>query len=348
MGSNPVKGTISGSSAATVIGFSKYTSPFQIWQRIMEDIEPGFNKKRGYDYQVFEGNAATRWGNAFEVACIITTESKIGKKIIDQEKEYYQVFCKKNDIDFQVPISCHIDGRFSGSKTMYEGKTAYERGYRLNWGDPGTDKIPRDYQVQAHHNMFLSGCDETIFSVLVWPKSPAEWEDEGWKVEERKTGYVMIKENYGIITSYRWAEVLSEMGYHHIYKVKRNEKLIKSMHDKYAEFWENYVLPKKPPKPMNVEDIKRLCPNPCGTIIVNSDFQIKLLKEYSEITKEIGNGGTLAKRKETIKKTFLERVMKKVSTADEESTDKWLFVDTQGNKLGSWGKDKRGYWALRT
>ena len=344
----PITGTISGSRASAILGFSKYTTPFSVWQDIMEEREPGFNQKNGYDYQPFEGNAATRFGHAFESAAIEITELKTGKKIVDQEK----IYKKKIGV---VNTSCHIDGRLSGTKSMYEGKTSYERGFNLNWGDPGTDKIPREYHGQAQHNMYLSGCEETVFSVLVFPRTPFEWEEMGFVAEhpEECFGNFTIAKFEGSEFKYRfdpkkWAFPLSEMGYHHIYRVKLNDQLISKMHEKYREFWESYVLTGTPPKPMNVDDIKKLIPNPAGTIVIKNSFLIKTLKEYTEITKEIGGSGILSKRKEQLKTVFLDRVRKQIPVADEESTDKWIFLDEQGNKLGSWGKNKNGTFILYT
>ena len=267
----PIKGTISGSSAATVLGQNQYESIFTIWQKIMEDLNPGFNKSKGYELPaIFEGNASTRFGSAFEDSNLFITEGKLNADINDREKVF-----EDNENIFKM--SCHVDGvtdsntlisfrlpngeyiTLDSKEVLFEGKTTSSMSFRNKWGDPGTDKIPANYQIQIQHNMMLTGLKECIVAVLVFPETPESWEKMGWTIiEDDFNNFKIVKYNGSDeickIDPITWANVLSQMGYHHLYYIKRNDELIDIMKRHYQEWWENYVITKKPPKPMNLED----------------------------------------------------------------------------------------------
>ena len=86
MGSKPVG--LSASRGAAILGLSKYQTSFGIWQTIMEQKKPGFNKKHGYVYEPFEGNVFTRWGTAFEDSIIELAEEKQRSEIGLREAHY--------------------------------------------------------------------------------------------------------------------------------------------------------------------------------------------------------------------------------------------------------------------
>jgi hypothetical protein len=371
----PIKATISGSGAATVLGFNPYQTPLEFWQNIMEQLHPGFNEEHNYTLPIFEGNASTRWGHAFEDACTELTAQKIESKITDQEKTFTKTVNG-------VSLSCHVDGLIDvfwppktpvleklkiadtleltkHRKTLYEGKTTTPYAFKM-WGEPGTDKIPRHVMCQVQHNMYLTGAKKAVVSVLVFPEHPEKWEDMGWQVCEpdsiRKSYDIYTYGNtngteYGsgeYINPINWATTLSQMGYHHLYYIDRNDELINEMLKKYKEFWDKYVLTKTPPKPMNLDDLKRLYPEPVGTYVIVDEAIVDIIQEYKSIGKEIGKGGNLSKRRDQLKLKFLEDCISKFQAVeDEESADKWIFRDGQGKKLGSWYKDKNGSFRFR-
>ncbi len=174
MGSKPIG--ISASRASTIMGINPWSSELEVWQKIMEEVEPGFNAANNYEYPVFEETAQIRWGNAFEDAVIKLAEDKAGKKIFDREKLYkYNKF-----------ITCHIDGRYQDILSdeiimtrLSEGKTTSFFYWKDNFGDPGTDKIPVQYQSQCQHQMLCTGAEKVILSVLVFPRRVDDWEAMG-------------------------------------------------------------------------------------------------------------------------------------------------------------------------
>lgn len=361
MGSKP-KG-ISGSRGSAVLGLNPWTTPFEVWQRIMEERTPGFNAERGYTSPEDVDNASTRWGTAFEDAAVSLTEDAYGHTIGYREQEYgadiYGPDATVPDDEPEMELTCHVDGVFSDSihamfgkrpspSIIYEGKTTFERAYYAKWGEPGTDKIPRYYGVQAQHNMMLSGALDCIVSVLVFPRHPADWEDEGWSIYHDVQGYWLEHKDRGdaLLSPYAWAEILADMGYFHLYEVAADKELHAMMRDKYAQWWHKYVIPGIPPKPMNVEDIQRRIPNPSGTVVV-SDVCAAWIKEYAGIKAEVGSGGGLAKRLDQLKVLILEHAKDNISAVDADTTDKWIFRGANGDKLASWSKSKKGTFTFR-
>jgi predicted phage-related endonuclease len=372
MGSKP--SGISGSRAATLLGLNQWSTPFELWQRIMEEREPGFNSLQGYVMPDDPDNAAIRWGNAFEDACISLTEEKLGLQITHREKEFQQGPCNDGLTRFcgtsdkwkyvDLPLTCHVDGMIyedgyeSGNvfnhDKLYEGKTTSIFTFRNKWGEPGTDKIPQNYQIQVQHNMMLSGAKEAVVSVLVFPEMPDKWEEMGWRTESRGLLKEDVLRRYdeknSVFTETLpciWAGALAQMGYHHLYYIKADPELQQTMLEKYDEWWTKYVIGRTTPDPMNVDDIKRLCPEPVGTIVITDESLIDAYREMKSIKDETSKTGALGKRVEQLKTMFLDRARKLGAVEDDESKNKWIFRDAQGEKICSWGKDSRGRWILR-
>ena len=350
MGSKPVG--LSASRGAAILGDSNYTTKFEIWQKIQEERKPGFNQERGFTYPEFKESAFIRFGRAFESSIILLSEKEQNKCIVDQEK----LFTHK-DHDF---ITCHIDGAYlpgtvsfkpEGLKdfpeTLHEGKTTFEWVFNTKWGEPGSDMVPRDYHIQVQHQMMCTGAKEAIISVLVFPKSAIDWEDKKIQVYYNHgiPGYYYLflgyPENFHLVDCRIWARVLYQMGFFHQYTVKRNDDLIEHMKDRYIEFWNENILGEKEPDEKTYEDIKRIIPNPCGSIVVTEVIEDMFL-EYKDINKELSQSGTMAKRKNQLKALILEQSRKLDSVLDDESTNKIIFYNKQGKKIGVYGKNKKG------
>jgi putative phage-type endonuclease len=332
MGSTPIG--ISGSRAAAVLGMSPWATSLQVWQDIMEARTPGFNEAQKYDYEKFEGNVATRWGLAFEDAIIKLAESKIGTVIEDREMSF-----SHNDLPY---VTCHIDGNFkfrSIPDVIHEGKTTTMFAYNEKWGDPGTDRIPIEYQIQAQHQMLCTGAKECIVSVLVFPRRPEEWENE-WIIPHIHLERLMLPDG-NMVSTYDWAEMLAQMGYFHQYTIKANPDLHAMMIEAYKAWWQTHVMGVVAPDPQSYADIRAMITAPSGTIVADVEM-IRMFKEYNQIGKEIGASGHLAKRRDQLKKMILDSARQMESTLDDESTDKWIFRDDRGGKLGQYGKTARG------
>ena len=354
MGSKP-RG-ISASRGAAVLGLSEYQTPFEVFQRIMEERQPGWNKAQGYVMPPEPDNAAIRWGLAFENAVVELAQKVQRMKILGREL-FYSVnghpddksFERRAGYEFANYITCHIDGFYDHGKndepvSLHEGKTTNARSYFRNvkdyenskaydmWGTPGTDHIPRRYQVQAQHQMLCTGAQEVIISVLVFPETPDKWEAMGWQLKDMKESYLIGHEEKCVYREpSKWASVLADMGYFHQYPVKANDTVQRHLAEAYREFWERHILTGTPPEPRNYEDIKRLCPEPKSTIIV-PDLIERKIAEYKGITEET----TRAKnRKERLKTIITKHAATHAGIEDDESKEAVIFRNSSGDKLGS-------------
>jgi len=350
MGSKP-RG-ISASRGAAVLGMSEYTTPFEVWQRIMEEREPGWNAAKGYALPSEPDSAAIRWGSAFENAVIMLAEIAQENKIIGQETFFSvnalpgdPIFERREGYEQANYITCHIDGEYGTSGVLHEGKTTSAMTFREKWGTPGTDHIPRHYQVQVQHQMLCTGASEAIVSVLAFPETPDKWEAMGWVIDKGNNGAYMLTKNCGgnYTDTLEWAKVLAEMGYFHQYPIAVNSEVQKLLVEKYCDFWHNHVLTGIPPEPRTYDDIKRLCPEPKSTIIVPNYIERKIM-EYKGINEETAS---VKKHKERLKTIITKYAATHIGIEDDESMESVIFRNSSGDKLGSWSKNKSGTLVFR-
>lgn len=356
----PTPINISASRGAAILGLSKWSTPVQIWLQIMESREPGFCAKNKYELPIIEYNTAMKWGHAFESAIIELAEIKKIASIVNREK----LFSYNNYVDIQSGgeigyITCHIDGQYEDwdhnlLPELHEGKTTSANYFYSAFGEPGTDRVPVEYQLQCQHQMICTGAEKVILSVLVFPKRPEEWEEMGIISDYEKfndEGLIpqkkLVKLNddkttwYHTIDPYNWSYILDEMGYFHQYEIKSNSELQGLMLEKYSKFWNENILSGKVPEIQDYQDIKSLCREPVGTIIATEEIE-RFMAEYHNITSEISASGSLAKRKEQIKIEVMKYMMTSGAVIDEESQDKFILRGQDGKKLASYGKDKNG------
>ena len=335
---------ISGSRAAAVLNLSPYQSQVDVWLDIMG---PAFAEERGYEWKPFEGNASTRWGSAFESAIAELTEMNLGVAITDRERLFERDHAG-------AMLTCHVDGIINGD-TLYEAKTTTAYGFADAWGEPGSDRIPRMYQVQVQHNMMLTGLEKAVVSVLVFPRRVEEWEEMGYNVksvysymDDAEEWYIVLDEKFQEwIQPKQWARALNQMGYFHQYFINANHELQSLMLEHYADFWNRYVIGRTEPPVRDYDDIKKLCRAPKGTIIAD-EFIERQLSEYDQITAEINE---MTRRKDQIKTIAVEYMREQASSdgvvIDDDSAEKFILRSRDGKKLASYGKDKQGRLIFR-
>ena len=311
MGSKPSK--ISASRGAAILGLSDFRTPVDVWLSICEERAPGFRERRGFPPEEPVDNAAVRWGTAAERAIIELAAPP--NPILSDVIQNREAFFVHPEYDF---ITCHLDGIYQAPRMIHEGKTTSMYSYRDKWGESGTAKVPREYQVQVQHQMLCSGIQAAIVSVLIWPGRPDDFDEAGAECDEQ--------------TVMKWAPVLSEMGFFKQYKIEGDPALQAIMIEHYREFWEKNVLTETPPEPKTYDDIRLLCPEPKGTIIAD-EGEIMLSAEYQAITDEMS---LATKRKAQIKTQLLKGMRSRAEAPiDDESTEKWVLRDRTGKKLNS-------------
>lgn len=277
MGSTPTG--ISASRGSAILGLNKYKSPLVAWLEIMEERIPGFCLKNGYEKPENSSpweepldpkKAALRWGLAFEDSICYMV-----KGIIDREKFF-------NNEKHGFPMTCHIDGIKNG--IIQENKTAFDMAFKMGWGIPGSDMIPDSYQIQIQHQMFLTGLNKSDINVLVFPKSPAEWENSDLRINLSMGVLTKDLSIYCSILSF--AESLQKLGFFHKYTVKADPVLQKKMIEKYKLFWNDNILKEIPPPISGYDDIAWLFSSPEGEIEASIEMA-ELWSEYIDIDNEI-------------------------------------------------------------
>jgi len=301
----------------------------------MEEQYPGFNSLQGYVMPDDPDNASIRWGTAFEDSIVKLAEEKAGIEIINRERLY--------SLSLKY-VTCHIDGTYALKKIedysiLHEGKTTSYWQWNNTWGEPGTDRVPAYIQCQVQHQLLCAGAEKCIVSVLVFSKRPDEWEKEGKSIikspHKDDIGKYIIKTEEKYMYPTEWANILSQMGYFHQYPITADKALHAIMVEKYKEWWQFHIIEKQPPDPENTDDIKRLFPEPIGTIVANQGIEM-LCSEYKQIGKEISKTGRLGKRRESIKVQILDWMRKQDSVIDEDTREKTILRDRTGKKLASW------------
>jgi hypothetical protein len=288
---------------------------------IMEEREPGWNAAHGYTLPEREESAAMRWGTAFESAIAGLSERAAGLKITGREK----FFEKEN-------MTCHVDGIFSDG-ALYEAKTTSLFMWRDGWGEPMTDHVPGYYQAQLQWNMYVAGLESARLFVLCWPETPDAWERLGWYTGHAGDKWLLQNdETQSGVEPEQWALVLAQMGYFHQYPVAASVTAQNALLGKYRDFWNNHVIPGRPPEPRNFDDVERLFPEPKTTIIV-PEYIGRKLSEYKLIVEETAQA---KKQKERIKTIAAKYAAKHGGTLDDESREAVIFRNSSGKKLGQW------------
>lgn len=123
---------IGGSEFATVMGINPYKKRIEL---VLE--------KAGVITNTFEGNDATRRGEALENDIIAMFEDETGLSVIDEQKEFS--FSSENCLD----LVCHVDG-ITSDNAVFEAKTTDYKS--KTWANG----IPDYYKAQLEFNCALA------------------------------------------------------------------------------------------------------------------------------------------------------------------------------------------------
>lgn len=348
MGAKPTG--YSASRISSILGLNSYQTQTEIWQVIQEEINPGFNIEKGYILPVFDGNASTRFGLAFESSICSLVENKFKTKIINREKFYSKTFD-------DITLSAHVDGESKDGTFLTENKTTTTQSFysikddKKNWGLENTDEVPIQYQLQCAVQRICSGFKEVKLNVLIFPESPEKWEEMGWKVDSSE-GFNPMSLVFAPNGEFKyrkstdeWANSLYEMGFLKTFNLPSNPTLENLIIEKIKKFDSDYVKTQLPPKATEYKDVQRLLTQPMGTIIATPELKAKAA-EYSEATRQLGASGPLAKRKEQLKTEIMSEMMAMKKNDWASPSDKIILIDPDGGMvLASFAKS--GFRAKR-
>lgn len=134
---------VGGSDAAAAVGMSKWKTPLELWL-----------DKRGELFT--EETEAMRWGTALEPVVRQEYANRTGYTV------------EVPNVIYQHPIHSFVivnaDGIVADRQRYYEGKTARTG---EGWGEPGTDEVPAEYNLQVQHGMAVTGLSVADIAVLI-------------------------------------------------------------------------------------------------------------------------------------------------------------------------------------
>ena len=309
MGSQPRK--ISASRGAAILGLSPYKSRVDVWRDLVFEIWPEIAEERGYAIPEPVENSAVKWGLAAEDMLIRIASKMRGQKILKREKYYATLSCQ---------ITCHIDGMYADG-VLHEAKTTSQRAYSARWGEPGTDLVPIEYQVQAQHQMYCTGAKQCIITVAVFPKTPDEYEKSGVEFDAKV-----------------WEKWLVATGSVYQYVIDRNDDAINAMVKTYNHFYENYVLAMREPKVESFDDLKILLPWPTGELVATERIE-EICGEHATIADEMD---ALKKRQDEIKTEIGRFIQEFIQGRFVADADKIEIYGKSARKICTYSKTKTG------
>jgi len=134
---------IGGSDVAPIMGLSKWSTPYDVWQSKLGLAEPA------------EDNDAMLWGRLLE-------------PVVRQQ------YAERTGLAVAVPSSAIVHPQFSFARANLDGiredgriveiKTAR---YGDEWGDEGSDEVPVAYALQVQHYMMVAGSSVADVAVLI-------------------------------------------------------------------------------------------------------------------------------------------------------------------------------------
>ena len=135
---------IGASETAAILGLSPWTTAYDVWLRLTGRLSEG--DITGDQLEI---------GRMMEAPLLDWAAGKEGVKIIKNQVRVHA----------SLPMSAQHDALIVGELRGMEAKTS---GGGDAWGDPETDQVPDYYQVQAQHQMIVSGLSEILMPVALF------------------------------------------------------------------------------------------------------------------------------------------------------------------------------------
>ena len=137
--------SIGGSDVATILGFNKYKSPYQLW----------LDKTGQIDIDASDPSEAAYWGNVFEETVAKEFTKRTGAKVRNDNHMYFH-----REYDF---LSANVDRQVVGENAILECKTA-SMFLSDKWEG---ENIPDQYIFQVQHYLNVLDKEYAYIAVLV-------------------------------------------------------------------------------------------------------------------------------------------------------------------------------------
>jgi len=144
---------IGGSDAGACAGLSRFRSRHDVWLERM-----------GLSAPLIE-TEAMEWGTRLEPVVLRKYVEATGRRVIVRRgKDGEQLTLRHPGYPWMYS---HLDAEtLRKPKRVVEAKTTGS--WHLDdWGEPGTDQVPAEYNLQCQHNMAVTGWDVTDVAVLI-------------------------------------------------------------------------------------------------------------------------------------------------------------------------------------
>jgi putative phage-type endonuclease len=129
------------------MGLNPWRTAYDVWLRLTGRLE-----------ETDEENDAMTIGHMMEDPLLDWAARKEGVKIVKNQVRVHA----------ELPMSAQHDALITGEDRGMEAKTT---GSGEEWGEPGSDQVPDAYQIQAQHQMIVSGLREIIMPVAVFDRA---------------------------------------------------------------------------------------------------------------------------------------------------------------------------------
>ena len=207
----------------------------------------------------------------------------------------------------------NLDGLLPSERAIAEFKTAvYTKWTKEEWGDEGTDEIPKHYLIQVAHYASVMNADTVHIGVL--------FGDEKLFNSYRKIHTLTARTQIPLSR-----EDLDDLRCDFkVYVYKRHGDLTRKLIKKERAFWFDHVLKNNPPAPQdgNVDDFLKAYPTANDRVVCVSEADMAKIQRLNEIKKQRRE---LDRQEETAKVDVLKLF--------GESS---LLVDSSNTPLASW------------
>ena len=283
---------IGGSDAAAIVGLGKYSTPLSVYLDKTTDV-------------VKETTEIMTRGNVLEPFVQSLFERKTGWKVQNNLQTQ-----RNPDHPFML---ANLDGLLPSERAIAEFKTAvYTKGTKEEWGDEGTDEIPKHYLIQVAHYASVMNADMVHIGVLFGD-------------EKLFNSYRKIHSLSARTQSPLSGEDLDDLRCDFkVYVYKRHGDLTRKLINRERSFWFDHVLKNNPPAPQdgNVDDFLKAYPIANDRVVCVSEADIAKIQSFSETKQK-------AKEWQAREETAKADVLKLFGGSS-------VLVDENNNPLATW------------
>ena len=283
---------IGGSDAAAIVGLGKYSTPLSVYLDKTTDV-------------VKETTEIMTRGNVLEPFVQSLFERKTGWKVQNNLQTQ-----RNPDHPFML---ANLDGLLPSERAIAEFKTAvYTKGTKEEWGDEGTDEIPKHYLIQVAHYASVMNADMVHIGVL--------FGDEKLFNSYRKI-HTLSARTQSPLSGEDLDDLRCDFK---VYVYKRHDDLTKKIINKERAFWFDHVLKNNPPAPQdgNVDDFLKAYPIANDRVVCVSGTDMAKIQRLNEIKKQ-------RKELDTQEETAKADVLKLFGGSS-------LLVDSSNTPLATW------------